>query len=63
MVNIGAGVGTTALVNVDYEFSLKNVALMKPSKILDGGYLNHILIKRKQKILKDFITQRYFFQK
>ena len=32
MVNIGAGTATTALVDVDYEFSLKNVALIKPNK-------------------------------
>lgn len=32
MVNIGAGTATTALVEVDFEFSLKNVALIKPNK-------------------------------
>ena len=32
MVNIGAGTATSAMVNVDYEFSLKNVALIKPNK-------------------------------
>jgi type I restriction enzyme S subunit len=42
MVNIGAGVATTALVNVEYEFSLKNVALLKPNgKLLLGSYLNY----------------------
>ncbi|MFZ3003826.1 MAG: restriction endonuclease subunit S [Undibacterium umbellatum] len=41
MVNIGAGVATTALVIVDYEFSLKNVALLKPNKKkIIGAYLN-----------------------
>lgn len=42
LVNIGAGVATTALVNVDFEFSLKNVALLKPNpnKII-GAYLNY----------------------
>ncbi|EPA00007.1 Type I restriction-modification system, specificity subunit S [Indibacter alkaliphilus LW1] len=30
MVNIGAGTGACARVNVDFEFSLKNVALIKP---------------------------------
>ena len=33
MVNIGAGTATTALINIDYEFSLKNVALIKPNKL------------------------------
>lgn len=32
MVNIGAGTATSAMVNVDFEFSLKNVALIKPNK-------------------------------
>lgn len=32
VVNIGAGTATCALVKVDYEFSLKNVALIKPDK-------------------------------
>ncbi|GAA4230639.1 restriction endonuclease subunit S [Postechiella marina] len=56
MVNIGAGVGTTALVKVDYEFSLKNVALLKSSNKIDGSYLNNTLISRKRRILKDFIA-------
>ncbi|GAO27749.1 restriction endonuclease subunit S [Geofilum rubicundum] len=32
MVNIGAGVATSAKVDADFEFSLKNVALIKPNK-------------------------------
>lgn len=32
MVNIGAGTATSALVLVDQEFSMKNVALIKPNK-------------------------------
>jgi len=40
VVNIGAGTGTSALVNVPFEFSLKNVALLKPLRAaLDGRYL------------------------
>ncbi len=51
MVNIGAGVATTATVDVDFEFSLKNVALLKPAtNKMCGGYLNHCLIKRKPAI-------------
>ncbi len=54
MVNIGAGVATTALVTVDYEFSLKNVALLKPAfKIITGPFLNYSLAQRKAKIIKD----------
>ena len=48
MVNIGAGVATTALVDVGFEFSLKNVALLKPDFTrLSGEYLNHCLAKQK----------------
>jgi len=51
MVNIGAGVATTAFVDVDFEFSLKNVALLKPvSSRANGLFLNHSLIKRKPAI-------------
>jgi type I restriction enzyme, S subunit len=40
MVNIGAGTATPALVRVEHEFSMKNVALLKPDpEILDGRYL------------------------
>jgi type I restriction enzyme, S subunit len=51
MVNIGAGVGTTAAVDVDFEFSLKNVALLKPAtKRTSGMFLNQSLIARKPAI-------------
>ncbi len=40
MVNIGAGTANSALVEVNYEFSLKNVALVKPNrKIISPGFL------------------------
>lgn len=41
--NIGSGVGTAAVNTVDYEFSMKNVALLKPSKELNGIYLQFVL--------------------
>jgi type I restriction enzyme S subunit len=51
MVNIGAGVATTALVDVDFEFSLKNVALLKPADSrASGRFLNQCLIRRKSSI-------------
>lgn len=54
MVNIGMGVATTALVNVDYEFSLKNVALLKPeSRRTIGSYINYSIAQMKQKITQD----------
>lgn len=50
--NIGAGIGNAALNTVEYEFSMKNVALLKPQKnIIDGYfiefYLNNDDIKSK----------------
>ncbi len=57
MVNIGAGVATTALVNVDYEFSLKNVALLKPdSNVLSGPFLNSCLSQLKQSIVTSLLS-------
>jgi type I restriction enzyme S subunit len=53
-VNIGAGVATTALVDVDFQFSLKNVALLKPnSRAVSGHYLNYALSNTKIKIIRD----------
>lgn len=57
MVNIGAGVGNSGLNIVDYEFSLKNVALIKPNKTLLGGqFLNQWQIFNRDWILKNIIT-------
>ncbi|MBR9728300.1 restriction endonuclease subunit S [Shewanella intestini] len=53
MVNIGAGTATTALVTVNYHFSLKNVALIKPNdQKLDGRYLNQSLIFKRESVLE-----------
>jgi type I restriction enzyme S subunit len=53
MANIGAGVATTAYVDVDFEFSLKNVALLKPlSSRATGQYLNYSLTKQKSATIK-----------
>lgn len=50
MVNIGAGVGSVAMNKVKYEFSLKNVALLKPNKkILTGYFLESYLLTSKRK--------------
>lgn len=57
MVNIGAGVATTALVNVDYQFSLKNVALLKPNrKKLIGSYLNYFQVFIKPKLTQSLLN-------
>ena len=50
MVNIGAGVGAVAMNKVEYEFSLKNVASLKPNKeILTGYFLESYLLASKRK--------------
>jgi type I restriction enzyme S subunit len=57
MVNIGAGVATTALINVEYEFSLKNVALLKTNKNnLIGSYLNYCLSLNKFRITNQLLS-------
>ena len=51
VVNIGAGVGDCGYVDVDYEFSMKNVALLKPNpKKLDSIFLLHLHQSRKDRI-------------
>ncbi|MES9951022.1 MAG: restriction endonuclease subunit S [Candidatus Thiodiazotropha sp.] len=51
VVNIGAGVAECGLVEVDYEFSIKNVALLKPNKLmLDGKFLLQQYLYRKERI-------------
>ncbi len=57
LVNIGAGVATTALVNVDFEFSLKNVALLKPIKEKTlGSYLNYYQSNIKPKLTQSLLN-------
>lgn len=51
VVNIGAGVAECGLVEVDYEFSIKNVALLKPNRLkLDGKFLLQQYLYRKERI-------------
>lgn len=48
--NIGANVGTAALNTVHYEFSMKNVALLKPNKsMINGRYLEYYLNSQNMK--------------
>lgn len=56
MVNIGAGTATTAVVNVHYEFSLKNVALIKPNINSNGYYINYALSFIKDNIVEAIIS-------
>lgn len=41
--NIGVGVGTAAVNTAIYEFSMKNVALLKLSNLLNGVFLQYVL--------------------
>lgn len=51
MVNIGAGTATSALVKVNYEFSLKNVALIKPNKnIVNPDFLEQVQRKNSLRL-------------
>jgi type I restriction enzyme S subunit len=57
IVNIGAGTATCALNIVNYEFSLKNVALVKPNKsIIDGRFLAQVQRKNSTKIFNQLTS-------
>lgn len=57
IVNIGAGTATCALNIVDYPFSLKNVALVKPKKnIINGKFLAQIQRKKSSKIFNQLTS-------
>lgn len=57
MVNIGAGVCTTAIVQVDYEFSIKNVALLKLNKSnVNSRFLDQIIKFNRPKIIKSLTS-------
>ena len=51
LVNIGAGTATCAINIVDYEFSLKNVALIKPNrKLINEFFLEQVQRKERKKL-------------
>jgi type I restriction enzyme S subunit len=48
--NIGVNLGTAALNTVEYQFSMKNVALLKPNKsIIIGRYIEYYLNSKNMK--------------
>ena len=50
IVNIGAGCGTPAIIDVDYEFSFKNTAILKFNQALViNSYFFNYLISVKEK--------------
>lgn len=56
MVNIGSGTATSAQVNVSFEFSLKNVALIKPNVNLIASSFFAQIQRRNSKRLKHQIS-------
>jgi type I restriction enzyme S subunit len=57
VVNIGAGTGTTSLVKVDYEFSMKNVALIKPNKeIINPNYFEIVQLYNKERLFYKLVN-------
>ena len=51
LVNIGAGTATCAINIVDYEFSLKNVALIKPNrKLINENFLEQVQREERKKL-------------
>ena len=42
-----AGCGTPAIINVDFEFSFKNVAIFNKPEVINSGYLYYYLLLKK----------------
>ena len=57
MVNIGASTGRAALIDVDFEFSFKNCAILKLQKDkVNPKYVLYYLWSQKERLLKE-VTQ------
>jgi type I restriction enzyme S subunit len=56
LVNIGAGCGTPSIIDVDFEFSFKNSAIIKQPKEINTKFLFNYLISIKEKVYNE-ITQ------
>jgi type I restriction enzyme, S subunit len=55
IVNIGAGCGTPAMVNVDFEFSFKNVAIVNLPSEMDGNFILLFLLYYRDLVFDDLI--------
>ncbi|MDB9495436.1 restriction endonuclease subunit S [Spirulina major CS-329] len=54
LVNIGAGCGTPAIINVDFEFSFKNTAILKFNQdFLFNKYIFNYFVLHRDEIYKD----------
>ncbi|MDO6462208.1 restriction endonuclease subunit S [Granulosicoccaceae sp. 1_MG-2023] len=53
VVNIGAGTGNNVLVDVDFEFSFKNIAIIKRPSFIVSNYLKFFFDSQKQRIFDE----------
>lgn len=54
VVNIGAGCGTPAIIDVDYEFSFKNTAILKfDQKEIHNKYIFYYFLLKRDEFYKD----------
>jgi type I restriction enzyme S subunit len=54
VVNIGAGCGTSAIIDVDYEFSFKNTAILKFNQsLVSNKLLNYYFIWKRDEIYEE----------
>lgn len=53
VVNIGAGTGNNVLINVDFEFSFKNIAIIKRPSFVEAEYLKYFFDAQKKRIFDE----------
>ena len=53
IVNIGAGSGIASIIDVDFEFAFKNVAILNRPEQVDSKYLFHYLSFKREGIFED----------
>ncbi|MGK3187604.1 restriction endonuclease subunit S [Enterobacter soli] len=53
VVNIGAGTGNNVLIDCDMEFSFKNIAIIKKSKLINSTYLKIFFDSQKNRIFNE----------
>jgi type I restriction enzyme S subunit len=55
VVNIGAGCGTPAMVDVDFEFSFKNVAIVNLPSVMGGAFILLFLLFYRDLVFENLI--------
>jgi type I restriction enzyme S subunit len=53
VVNIGAGCGLASIIEVDFEFAFKNVAILNRPNEVDSKYLFNYLVSRRDEIFEE----------